>query len=175
MSKPDLIQVVDTEKSPAEIGITLMRASLECMQRLTELNMTATRELLNTTAATAEALLSTDMNQVAKLNQELAKSDRMMEYWRSFYELCAQMQQDITGAIEGQYQQLGKTAVSAVDQSKSLAPAPGGVFVDAMNSMLEQTHKAFDQMNVVAGQMAGIANVQAKPSEDSRRSDQSAA
>lgn len=165
MSNPDLEQVAAAQKASTEMVIALMRASFEGMQRLAELNMAATRELFSSSVATAKNLASSkDINEVARVNQQMAKPDRVMEYWRNVYDVVAQLQKDVTAMMQDHHSQFSKTAASAIDKNMSAVPAGGDIFANAMKSMLEQTNKAFDNMTAVAGQMTNIAssNMQAK-------------
>lgn len=159
MSNPNIEQAAAAQKASAEIVMALMRTSFEGMQRLAELNMTASRELFSSTVATTSKLASSrDIGDMARVNQQMAKPDRMMEYWRKVYDLVSQMQKDVTAVMQSNYSQYSKTAASAIDKTKSSATDGSDVFADAMKSMLERTNKAFDNMTAVAEQMANLAN-----------------
>jgi phasin family protein len=162
---PDLEQMTAAQKANAEVVMALMRTSFEGMQRLAELNMAATREFFNNTVTRANSLLAAkDVNEVAAINQELAKPglDKAMEYSRNVYDLVAQMQKDMTAVIEAQYSQFTKGAHDAIDKTSKASPVGGDIFGAAMKSMLEQTNKAFEGMNAVARQMAEIADANVK-------------
>lgn len=167
MPNPDFEQVAAAQKASTEIVMALMRTSFEGMQRLAELNMAASRELFSSTVANAKTLASSkDINELTRVKQELAKPDRMIEYWRKVYDLVAQMQKDVTAVMQDHHSHLSKTAASAIDKNISNAPAGGDIFANAMKSMLEQTNKAFDNMTTVAGQMANIASSNMKAKSD---------
>ena len=117
----------------------------------------------STSVATAKTLASSkDINDVARINQEMVKPDQLMEYWRKVYDVVAQMQKDLTAVMQDHHGRISKTAASAMDKNLSAMPAGGDIFSSAMKTMLEQTNKAFDNMTAVAGQMANIAGSNAQ-------------
>jgi phasin family protein len=159
MSKPGIEQVTAAQKASTEMLVALMRTSFEGMQRLAELNMAATRELFSSTVAAANTLASSkDINEVAQINQQMAKSDYVMEYWRKVYDLVGQMQKDVTALMQNRHSQLNTSAASAIDENTAAAPVGGEIFANAMKTMLEQTNKAFENMTALAGQMTNIAS-----------------
>jgi len=139
--------------------MTLMRTSFEGMQRLAELNMAAARETFSSNVATVIRLAaSKDVGDMARANQELARPERMMEYWRNVYDLVSAMQKDVTAVMQANYTQLTRSAASAIEQKKSSAVDGSDVIASVMKNMLEQTNKAFDNMTQVASQMTNLAN-----------------
>jgi len=158
MPNPDFEQVTAAQKASTDMVIALMRASFEGMQRLAELNMAASRELFSSSVSTAKTLASSkDINDVTRVNQQLAKPDQVMDYWRQVYDLVSQMQKDVTAVMQDHHSHFSKTAASAIEKNLSATPVGGDVFASAMKSMLEQTNKAFDNMTAVAGQMANFS------------------
>jgi phasin family protein len=139
--------------------MTLMRTSFEGMQRLAELNMAAARETFSSNVATVTKLAaSKDVGDLARANQELARPERMMEYWRNVYDLVSAMQKDVSAVMQANYTQLTRSAASAIEQKKSSAVDGSDVIASVMKNMLEQTNKAFDNLTTVASQMTNLAN-----------------
>ncbi len=166
MSNPNFEQLTAAQKANAEVMMALMRSAFNGVERLTALNMAASREFFNNTVANAQQLLSAkDANTVAKLNSELAQPniDKLVSYSRSVYDLVSEMQQEITSVMEAQYSTFTKNAESAVAKAKASAPVGGDVFAATMQSMLGASTKAFDQMTSMAKQLSDIteANLQA--------------
>ena len=166
MSNPNIEQLTAAQKANAEVMMALLRTAFDGVDRLTALNMAASREFFNNTVANAQQLLSAkDVNAVAKLNSELAQPnvDKLMSYSRSVYDLVSEMQKEITGVMEAQYSSFTKNAESAVEKAKASAPVGGDVFAATMQSMLGASTKAFDQMTSMAKQLSDIAeaNLQA--------------
>ncbi len=166
MNTPNIEQLTAAQKANAEVMTALMRTAFNGLERLTALNMAASREFFNNTVANAQQLLAAkDANAVAKLNSELAQPnvEKLMDYSRSIYDLVAEMQKEVTSVMETQYSSFTKNAASAVEQAKAAAPVGGDVFAATMQSMLGASTKAFDQMTSMAKQLADIAetNIQA--------------
>jgi phasin family protein len=158
-SHPEFEQVTVAQKASAEVLMSIMRTSFEGMQRLTALNLAAARELYSNTVATSGKLASSkDVSDMARVNQQLAKPERMMEYWRNVYDLVSAMQKDVSAVMQANYSQLTKSASSAIERKKSSAIDGSDVIAGVMKNMLEQTNKAFDNMTAVASQMTSIAN-----------------
>ncbi len=166
MSNPNFEQLTAAQKANAEVMMALLRTAFNGVERLTALNMAASREFFNNTVANAQQLMSAkDANAVAKLNSDLAQPnvDKMMAYSRSVYDLVSEMQKEITSVMEAQYSSFTKNAESAVAKAKASAPVGGDVFAATMQSMLGASTKAFDQMTSMAKQLSDIAeaNLQA--------------
>ena len=166
MSNPNFEQLTAAQKANAEVMMTLLRTAFDGVERLTALNMAASREFFNNTVANAQQLLSAkDAAAVAKLNSELAQPnvDKLVGYSRSVYDLVTEMQKEITSVMEAQYSSFTKNAASAVEKARASAPVGGDVFAATMQSMLGASTKAFDQMTSMAKQLSDIAeaNVEA--------------
>lgn len=166
MSNPSIEQLTAAQKANAEVMTTLLRTAFNGVERLTALNMAASREFFNNTVANAQQLMAAkDASAVAKLNSELAQPnvDKLVGYSRSVYDLVTEMQKEITSVMEAQYSSFTKNASSAVEKATAGAPVGGDVFAAAMKSMLGASTKAFDNMTAMAKQISDIAeaNVQA--------------
>jgi len=59
--------------------------------------------------------------------------------------------------MESQYTSFTKTAASAVEKAKTSAPVGGDVFAATMQSMLNASTKAFDNLTGMAKQFSDIA------------------
>ncbi|HEX6736538.1 MAG TPA: phasin family protein [Azonexus sp.] len=165
MSNPNFEQLAAAQKANAEVMMSLLRTAFTGVERLTALNLAASREFFNNSVANTQQLLAAkDANEVAKLNSELAKPgvEKVVDYSRNVYDLVTQMQKEITTVIEAQYSSFTKNASSAVEKAKT-APVGGDVFAATMESMLNASNKAFDNMNSMAKQLSDIAeaNLQA--------------
>lgn len=166
MTNPNIEQLTAAQKANAEVMMALLQSAFNGVERLTALNMAASREFFNNTVANSQQLLSAkDAKDVAKLNSELAQPnvEKLMEYSRSVYELVASMQKEVTSVLETQYSTFSKNASSAVEKATAGAPVGGDVFAATMKSMLGASTKAFDSMTSMAKQLSDITetNLQA--------------
>lgn len=159
-NKANIEQFAAAQQAGAEVMMTLMRTAFEGMQRFADLNMAVTREVFNTGVANAQQLMGAkDPQDLMKLNTALAQPnvDKMVEYSRSVYDLISEMQQTVTSVIEKQYGSFTANAAAAIDQTKAATPVGGDVFAAAMKSMLDATTQTFDNMTLMAKQMADVA------------------
>ncbi len=159
MSNPNIEQLAAAQKANVEVMMTLLRTAFAGVERLTALNLAASREFFNNTVANTQQLMAAkDVNEIARLNSELAKPgvEKVVDYSRSVYDLVTEMQKEITAVMEAQYNSFNKNASSAVAKAKS-APVGGDVLAAGMESMLNASTKAFDSMNSMAKQLADIA------------------
>ena len=160
MTKPNMEQLAAAQKANAEVMMALLRPAFNGVERLTALNMAASREFFNTTVASTQQLLGAkDANALTKLNSELAAPnvDKWNAYSRSVYDLVTEMQKEVTSVMESQYSTFTKNAESAVQKAKASAPVGGDVFAATMQSMLGASTKAFDQMSSIAKQFSDLA------------------
>ncbi|MGE5384358.1 MAG: phasin family protein [Betaproteobacteria bacterium] len=159
-------QLTAAQKASAEVMMALVRTAFGGVERLTTLNIAASRELVNNVIANAQQVLSIkDPSELTKINTSLAQPnmDKWIEYSRSLYDLTSQMQKEVTSVMEAQYNSFTKNASSAIQKTTASTPVGGDVFAAAMNSMLTASTKAFDNMTNMAKQLSNIAeaNVQA--------------
>jgi len=165
MSNPNIEQLAAAQKANLEVMTALLRTAFSGVERLTAINLAASRDFFNNTVANTQQLLAAkDASELAKLNSAQAQPgvEKLVDYSRSVYDLVAQMQKDITAVVEAQYSSFTKNAASVVDKATASAPVGGDVFAATMKSMLGASTKAFDSMSSMAKQLSDIAeaNVQ---------------
>jgi len=160
MSNPNIEQLAAAQKANIEVMTTLLRTAFSGVERLTAINLAASRDFFNNTVANTQQLLAAkDASEVAKLNSGLAQPgvEKLVDYSRSVYELVAQMQKDITSVVETQYSSFTKNAATAVGKAKASAPVGGEVFAATMQSLLDASTKAFGNLTGIAKQLTDIA------------------
>lgn len=159
MSNPNFEQIAAAQQANAEVLMAVVRAAFNGIERLSALNIAATREFFsNSVANTQQLLAAKDANSVAKLNTELAQPsmEKWVEYSRNVYELTSELQKEIGSVLEAQYGSFAKNATAAVE--KASAGAPGGdVFAATLKSVLNASNQAFEQLTSVSKQLAEIA------------------
>ncbi len=160
MSTQNFEQLAAAQQANAEVMSALLRTAFNGLERLTALNMAASRDFFNNSVATTQQLMSVkDANELSKLNTNLAQPnvDKLMDYSRSIYDLVSEMQKEVTAVMEAQYSSFTKNAASAVEKATASAPVGGDVFAATMKSMLDASTKAFGNMSAVAKQLTEIA------------------
>ena len=159
MSNPEMEQISAAQKASAEVLMTIMRTSFEGMQRLSELNMAAAKEAFSSHVATSGKLAtSKDMSDVSRVSKQMAKPERLMEYWRNIYDVVTATQKEVSTVMQANYAQLTKMAASAIEKKQSSATHGSDMITNVMKRVLEQTNKAFDNMTAMTSQMTNIAN-----------------
>lgn len=154
-------QIAAAQKANAEAMLALMRNTLDNIEKLANLNLSAMRESLQLGAENAATLLEAkDPKQALAVQSGMAEPglERTRSYYHNLYELVLTMQKDITNVMESHYKSLSENAESAIEETKSKMPAGGDVFATAMKSMLQASSQAFDRMNFMAQQMAQITD-----------------
>jgi phasin family protein len=161
MNTPKSKQIAATQKANAEAMVALMRSTLDNIEKLANLNLSAMRTSIQAGADNATALLETnDPKQALAVQSTLAEPglERTREYYHNLYELVLNMQKDITSVMEDHYKALTENAESAIEETKSKLPAGGDVFATTMKSVLQASSQTFDRMNFMAQQIAQIAD-----------------
>ena len=161
MSNQNFEQIAASQKANAEVMTALMRTAFEGMEKLAALNMAASREFFNASVANAQQLMSAkDAQELAKINTSIAQPnvEKLMQYSRNLYDLVTQMQKEVTGVMDSQYNSFSKKASASIEKTSAQAPVGGDVFAAAMKSMLDATNQAFGNMQNMAKQMTEIAD-----------------
>ena len=152
-------QLAAAQKANAEVMMALVRTGFDGAERLTTLNITASRDLLNNVVANTKEMMSAkDAADLTKLNT-LAQPgmNKLMDYSRSLYEISTEMQKQLTSVMQSQYETLNKKATSAIEKGTASAPIGGDVFAAAMKSMLNASNTAYDNISSMAKQLSDIA------------------
>lgn len=165
MTNPNFEQLAAAQKANAEVLVNLLRTAFGGLEKLTALNLNTGRDLFDTSVANAQKLLSIkDPAEASKIAPTLAQPgvEKLVSYSQSVYDLVTSLQKEVSSVVESQYQTFTKNAVSAVEKAKSSAPVGGDVFAAALNSVIDASNKAFENMNAAAKQMAELAETNVK-------------
>jgi|TergutMp193P3_1026864.scaffolds.fasta_scaffold71823_2 phasin family protein len=157
----NLEQLVAVQKNSADVFLNLIRSGCNGLERLTALNMSAARELLNSSVTNTEQILALkDVSNLPRLNLVQPALEKWLEYSREVYDLITTLQKEISAIAEGQYEQISKTASASLSQNA----APGNdVLAATVKSFMKEYGRAFDQLNALSRQANAIAeaNLQA--------------
>jgi phasin family protein len=161
--KPEQFAVA--QQANTEVMLTLMRTTLDNIEKLASLNLGTLREALQQGASNASALLEVKDSKEAV---ELAKPtlERTRGYYHNLYDLVADMQKEITDIMESHYRTLTESAETAIEETSEQLPAGGDIFSTAMKSMLQASTQAFDRMNFMTQQMSEMAAANIKAVSD---------
>lgn len=165
MSTIDLEQLAQSQKANAQVMMTLVRTAFHGLEQLSALNLAASRELFNASTNSAQQLLDVkDAQQLKDLAGSLARPsvDKLLEYSRNLYELAANMQREITSAMEEQYGNVRHAASGLVEKTGLSSPIASDVFGSAMKQMMNASTTAFENISQMAKQMTDIVDTNVK-------------
>ena len=152
-------QIVAAQRANTEVLMALVRTAFNGIERLTALNLAATREFLSASVAnTQQALSAKDANELTQINSALAQPslNKWMDYSKSLYDLASDIQREVTAVIESQYSTFAQKATDTVEKVKSNAPVGGEVFAATLQSFLNASNQAFGNMTSIAKQFSDI-------------------
>ncbi|MDR1351048.1 MAG: phasin family protein [Zoogloeaceae bacterium] len=163
MSTPNFEQLGAVQKIGADALLTLIRSTCNGVERLTALNVAATRDFLSGVVTNTQQVLAIkDASEFPRVNVNLLQPvlEKYMNYVRDVYEVTTAIQQDVTAIAEGQYEQISRNATATLDKS---TPAPGKDVVAAtVKTLLDTSSRFFDQINSFSQQANAIAEANLK-------------
>ncbi len=152
-------QLVAAQRANTEVLMALIRTAFNSVERLTALNMAASRDFFASSLTnTQQALSAKDANELTQINSALAQPslNKWMEYSRSLYDLTADIQKEVTAVMESQYSAFSQKATDTVEKVKTSAPIGGEVFAATLQSFLNASNQAFGNMSNIAKQISDI-------------------
>ena len=173
-------QIVNTQKSNVDTFFGLTGKAFEGVEKLVELNLTASKAALREAAGNTQSLLAVkDVQELLALQAALFQplAEKTAAYSRHLYDIASSMGAEFGKAFEGQAAEAQKKFLAVVDNSAKNAPAGSetavAVFKSAVaagNNALESVQKAVKQatevaeanFNAVANQAVNVAKTTAK-------------
>ena len=153
-------QVVASHKANIETLFGLTTKAFEGVEKIVELNLTASRAALSEVGDHAKAVLSIkDAQELLALQSSLFQplAEKTAAYSRHLYDIASGSTAEFTKAIEGQTAEAQKKFANLVDTAAKNAPAGSetavAIFksaVSAANNALESVQKAVKQATDVA-------------------------
>ncbi len=175
-------QVLASQKANVETLLGLTTKAFEGVEKIVELNMTASKAALAETSDNAKALLSVkDAQELMALQSSLLQplAEKTAAYSRHLYEIATSTSSEFSKAVEGQVAEAQQNFTGMIDAAAKNAPAGSETAVAAMKSAvaaatnaLESVQKAVKQATDVAeanfNAVANTANTAAKPAAKKR-------
>lgn len=153
-------QVVASQKAAVETLFGLTSKAFEGVEKLVELNLTASKAALSEAAGTAQTVLSVkDAQELLALQASLFQplAEKTAAYSRHLYDIAAGTGAEFGKTFESQATDAQKKFMAAVDSAAKNAPAGSetavAVFKSAIaagNNALESVQKAVKQASEVA-------------------------
>jgi phasin family protein len=153
-------QVLASQKATVETLFGLTNKAFEGVEKLVELNMTASKAALSEAAGTTQALLGVkDAQELLALQASLFQplAEKTAAYSRHLYDISTATGAEFSKTFEGQVAEAQKKFLAVVDNAAKNAPAGSetavAVFKSAVaagNNALESVQKAVKQATDVA-------------------------
>ncbi|MGE4242588.1 phasin family protein [Ramlibacter sp.] len=153
-------QIVAAQKANLETLFGLTTRAFEGVEKLVELNVTASKAALVEAAGTAQAVLSVkDAQELLALQAALFQplAEKTAAYSRHLYDITSSTGAEFGKAFEGQFGDVQQKFLAVVDNASKNAPAGSetavAVFKSAVaagNNALESVQKAVKQATEVA-------------------------
>ena len=153
-------QVIASHKANMETLLGLTTKAFEGVEKIVELNMTASKAAMAEAGDHAKAVLSVkDAQELMALQSSMFQplAEKTAAYSRHLYEIASSSTAEFTKAVEGQAADVQKKITGLVDTAAKNAPAGSetavAVFksvVSAANNALESVQKAVKQATDVA-------------------------
>ena len=153
-------QIIASQKANVETLFGLTAKAFEGVEKLVELNMTASKAAIAEAAGTTQALLSAkDAQELLALQASLFQplAEKTASYSRHLYEIASGASAEFGKTLEAQAAEAQKKFLAVVDNATMNAPAGSetavAVFKSAVaagNNALESVQKAVKQASEVA-------------------------
>jgi phasin family protein len=153
-------QFLAAQKANVETIFGLTTKAFEGVEKLVELNVTASKAALTEAASTAQAVLSVkDAQELLALQASLFQplAEKTAAYARHLYDIAQGTQAEFTKAFEAKAAEAQNTLVSLVDSASKNAPAGSETAVAMMKSAVAAANNAFESVQKAVKQATDVA------------------
>jgi phasin family protein len=153
-------QVVAAHKANVDTLFGLTPKAFEGVEKLVDLNLTASKAALAEAADAAQAILSVkDAQELVALNANLVQplAEKAAAYSRHVYEIVQGTNAEFTKAFEAQASDAQKKFASLVDSAAKNAPAGSETAVAVMKSAVAAASNAYESVQKVVKQATDLA------------------
>ena len=153
-------QVLASQKSSVETLFGLTSKAFEGVEKLVELNMTASKAALAEAADTTQAILGVkDAQELLALQAALFQplAEKTAAYSRHLYDISASTGAEFGKALEGQFGDAQKKFLAVVDNAAKNAPAGSETAVAVFKSAVAAGNNALESVQKAVKQAADVA------------------
>jgi phasin family protein len=173
-------QIVAAHKANLETLFGLTNKAFEGVEKLVELNVTASKAALSEAQGTASAVLSVkDAQELLQLQASLFQplAEKTAAYSRHLYEIAQGTSAEFTKAFESKAAEAQQAFVGLVDSAAKNAPAGSETAVAVMKSAITAAHTTYETVHKATKQAVEIAesNFNAAATAASKAASQAAA
>jgi phasin family protein len=153
-------QLIASQKASIETLFGLTTKAFEGVEKLVELNVTASRAALTEAAGTAQAMMSVkDAQQLIALQASMFQpmAEKAAAYSRHLYDIAQGTGAEFTKAFEAKAAETQATMVDMVDSAAKNAPAGSESAVAMMKSAVAAASNAFESVQKAVKQASDVA------------------
>ena len=153
-------QILAAQKANLETLFGLTTKAFEGVEKLVELNVTASKAALAEAAGTAQAALNVkDAQELLTLQASLFQplAEKTAAYSRHLYDIASAAGAELGKTLEGQTADAQKKFVGLVDNAAKNAPAGSETAVAVMKSAVAAANNAFESMQKAVKQASEMA------------------
>lgn len=153
-------QVLASQKASVETLFGLTSKAFEGVEKLVELNVTASRAALSEAAGTTQALMSVkDAQELLALQASLFQplAEKTAAYSRHLYDIASGTGAEFGKAFEAKTAEAQKAFVGIVDNAARNAPAGSETAVAVMKSAVAAANNAFESVQKAVKQATDVA------------------
>ena len=153
-------QIVASHKANVETLFGLTSKAFEGMEKLVELNLTATKAAMSESAHSTKAALSVkDAQELMALQANLFQpfAEKTAAYSRHLYDIASGTSNEFTKALEAQTAAAQKQFANLVDSATSNAPAGSETAVAVMKSAVNAANNAYESVQKAVKQATDMA------------------
>ncbi len=153
-------QILAAQKANVETVMGLTTKALEGVERIVELNMTASKLALNESADNAKALLSVkDAQELMALQSSILQplAEKTAAYSRHLYEITAGTAAEFNKAYEAQASEMQQKFAGLVDNAAKNAPAGSEAAAAFMKSSVAAASNALESVQKAVKQATEMA------------------
>ena len=153
-------QILAAHKANMETLFGLTTKAFEGVEKLVELNLTASRAALNEAASHTQAVLSTkDAQELLALQASLFQplAEKALAYSRHLYDIASGTGAEFGKAFEAKTADAQKAFTNLVDSAAKNAPAGSETAVAMMKSTVSAANNAFESVQKAVKQASDVA------------------
>lgn len=153
-------QILASQKASVETLFGLTTKAFEGVEKLVELNVTASRAALTEAAGTTQALMSVkDAQELLALQASLFQplAEKTAAYSRHLYDIASGTGAEFGKAFEVKTAEAQKAFVGLVDNAAKNAPAGSETAVAVMKSAVAAANNAFESVQKAVKQATDVA------------------
>lgn len=153
----DPSQFSDLGQANLEKTLRLTNIALGGIERLVNLQIGITRDLISEHAETTKALSGVkDVQGLVAFQRQLTQPsvEKSLSVARNVFDAASATQKELNGLIEEQVLEFNKNLLASLDKAKENAPAGSGVAVNALRNVVETASNTYDAVTKTSQKIA---------------------